>query len=87
LADAFAGLAGAAARLPDAAGLAGVTALRRDALRAGATRAGFFFDPERRDVDLAMKSQLEERPAPDDHCGGCRRKHADRTTRAVGVSA
>jgi hypothetical protein len=32
---------------------------------------------------LAMESQFEERPAPDDHCGGCRRKHADRTARAV----
>jgi hypothetical protein len=30
-----------------------------------------------------MESQFEERPAPDDHCGGCRRKHADRTARAV----
>src|SRR4029079_14395980 len=61
LADAFAGLPGVAARLPDAAGLAGVAALRRDAVRAGATRAGFFFDPGRGAGGFGLGTKAGER--------------------------
>jgi hypothetical protein len=59
-------------------GLPGADALRRDAgLRAGAGRAGFFFGPVRREVDLAMRSQFELRPARNDHGGGGGRKRGD----------
>jgi hypothetical protein len=60
--------------------------LRRDpALGAGLARAGFFFDPVRCEVDLAMEPRFEVRPAPNDHGGGCRCKRADGMTPAIDV--